>query len=87
MKGQRVDMAFSNYDRFPKPGKFEREAIDFYHKHEFSISDLQELNFSNPRQFPAFSKQAARGDMWLRPELLKEVEAQKTEQIIKQQRL
>jgi hypothetical protein len=78
MKGQRVDYAFSNYDRFKRLNVFEREMLE-YNKRGFSIIDVHDQVFEHPVQFPTFGKQQPRIDMWLKPELLKVVEAEKAE--------
>lgn len=86
MRGQRVDHAFSNYDRFKKPTKYEKEALE-YNREGFSIIDVHDMVFTHPAQHPHFSKQVPRTDMFLRPELLKVVEAEKVRQKARQQRM
>lgn len=82
MKGNRVDYAFSNYARFKQLNKFEKEALEF-NKRGFSIIDIHDKVFENPQQSMAFSKQQARTDMFLKPELLKQVEVEKAEQQVR----
>lgn len=55
MRGQRADYAFSNYDRFKRLTKFEREAQDF-NKSNFSLIDIHDKIYTNPRKHPAFNK-------------------------------
>ena len=72
MKGNRVDYAFSNYERFTRPTKYETEKLD-HNPLNFSIVDVHDMVYTHPVQFPHFSKQGNRTDMFLRPELLKQV--------------
>ena len=75
LKGKQVSAAFSNYERFKQPTKYEQEVAEYYKHSNFSITDLQHLRA--PRDFPGFDRQQARTDMFLRPEIMKAVEAER----------
>jgi len=68
-------VAFSNYERFKQPTKYEQEVAEYYKHSNFSIADLQHLRA--PRDFPGFDRQQPRTDMFLRPEIMKAVEAER----------
>ena len=74
MRGERRNQAFSNYDRFPRLNKYELEALE-YNKGNFSLIDVHDKIYTKVKQYPPISKQTNRTDNFLRPELVKEVEA------------
>lgn len=85
LKGEQVPVAFSNYARFKQPTKYQQEVAAFYRASTFAAADLQVLKA--PRDFPGFGRQLPRTDMFLRPEIMKAVEAERQAQQAQQQRL
>ena len=79
MRGQRIDNAFSNYDRFPRLNKYQKERVEELNKSNFSVVDVHENFYVKVRNFPGFGKQQPRTDNWLKPEILKEVQANQAE--------
>jgi hypothetical protein len=56
MRGQRIDNAFSNYDRFPRLNKYQIERIDELNKSNFSVVDVHDKFYKKILNFPGFSK-------------------------------
>jgi hypothetical protein len=40
MRGNRIDNAFSNYDRFPRLNKYQKERVEELNKSNFSVVDV-----------------------------------------------
>jgi len=40
MRGDRIDNAFSNYDRFPRLNKYQKERVEELNKSNFSVVDV-----------------------------------------------
>ena len=46
MRGQRIDNAFSNYDRFPRLNKYQKERVEELNKSNFSVLDVHDNFYS-----------------------------------------
>ena len=56
MRGQRIDNAFSNYDRFPRLNVYQREKIEALNKSNFSVIDVNDKFYKKIFNFPGFGK-------------------------------